>query len=90
MAQLDWSQCAAVESVADRRSGEWVLRDTRMPVATIFENLDEMSLDEIADQYEIDRSQIEAVLDFVAASLRSPQAAVQHVPELETASAYSF
>ena len=24
MANLDWSQCPAVESVADRRSGEWV------------------------------------------------------------------
>ena len=40
MASLDWSQCPAVESVADRRSGAWVFRGTRMPVATVFENLE--------------------------------------------------
>jgi len=39
MATLDWSQCPAVESVPDRRSGAWVFRNTRMPVATVFENL---------------------------------------------------
>jgi CheY-like chemotaxis protein len=33
MATLDWSQCPAVESVADWRSGTWVFKDTRMPVA---------------------------------------------------------
>ncbi|MDX2179504.1 MAG: DUF433 domain-containing protein, partial [Bryobacteraceae bacterium] len=40
MAPLDWSQCEAVESVPGRVSGAWVLKDTRMPVATIFENLE--------------------------------------------------
>ena len=33
MATLDWSQCPAVESVADRRSGAWVFRETRTPVS---------------------------------------------------------
>ncbi len=37
MANLDWSQCPAVESVPGRRSGAWVFKDTRMPVATVFE-----------------------------------------------------
>ena len=36
---LDWSQCPVVESVPGRRSGAWVFRATRMPVATVFENL---------------------------------------------------
>jgi len=44
MALLDWSQCPAVESVPDRRSGAWVFawvfKDTRMPVSTVFENLE--------------------------------------------------
>jgi len=40
MASLDWSQCPAVERVPGRRSGAWVFRDTRMPVATVFENLE--------------------------------------------------
>jgi uncharacterized protein (DUF433 family) len=36
MAALDWSQCPAVESVPGKRSGAWVFKDTRMPVATVF------------------------------------------------------
>ena len=40
MALLDWSKCPAVESIPDKVSGAWVLRNTRMPVATIFENLE--------------------------------------------------
>ena len=39
MANLDWSQCPAVESVPGKMSGAWVLRGTRMPVAAIFENI---------------------------------------------------
>ena len=38
MAQLDWSHCPAVESIPGKRSGAWVFKDTRMPVATVFEN----------------------------------------------------
>ena len=54
MANLDWSLCPAVESVADRRSGAWVFRDTRMPVATIFENLEVgSSIEEIIEQYDV-------------------------------------
>ena len=40
MAQLDWSQCPAVESIPGKVSGAWVLKGTRMPVQTIFENLE--------------------------------------------------
>jgi hypothetical protein len=39
MAALDWSQCPAVESVPGKVGGAWVFRGTRMPVATVFENL---------------------------------------------------
>ncbi|MGA2986323.1 MAG: hypothetical protein ABSG32_21175 [Terriglobia bacterium] len=39
MANLDWSQCPAVESMPGKVSGAWVLRGTRMPVMAIFENL---------------------------------------------------
>ncbi len=38
MANLDWSQCSAVESVPGKVSGAWVLKGTRMPVSAIFEN----------------------------------------------------
>jgi uncharacterized protein (DUF433 family) len=73
MATLDWSQCPAVESVADRRSGAWVFRDTRMPVATVFENLElGASIEEIIEQYDVTRDQIQAVLEFAARSLDAP------------------
>jgi uncharacterized protein (DUF433 family) len=73
MATLDWSQCAAVESVADRRSGAWVFRDSRMPVATVFENLEAgSSIEEIIEQFHVTREQIQAVLEFAARSLDAP------------------
>jgi uncharacterized protein (DUF433 family) len=40
MAALDWSHCPAVESIPGKVSGAWVFRGTRMPVATVFENLE--------------------------------------------------
>jgi uncharacterized protein (DUF433 family) len=73
MPALDWSQCPAVESVPDRRSGAWVFRGTRMPVATVFENLEAGSdIDEIIEQFHVTREQIQAVLEFAARSLDSP------------------
>lgn len=72
MAALDWSQCPAVESVPGRVSGAWVFRNTRLPVATVIENLEDLSVDEVMEQFDVTREQIEAVLDFVAQSLRSP------------------
>ena len=70
MATIDWSQCDAVESVPGRMSGAWVFRDSRLPVATVFENLEDMSVDEVIEQFDVTREQIEAVLEFVAHSLR--------------------
>jgi uncharacterized protein (DUF433 family) len=73
MASLDWSQCPAVESVPDRRSGAWVFKDTRMPVATVFENLEAGSdIEEIIEQFHVTREQIQAVLEFAARSLDTP------------------
>jgi uncharacterized protein (DUF433 family) len=73
MAILDWSQCPAVESVPDRLGGAWVFKDTRMPVAAIFENLEAGSdIDEIIEQFHVTREQIQAVLEFAARSLDAP------------------
>lgn len=69
IAALDWSQCPAVESVPGRCSGAWVLRETRMPVSVIFENLEYGStIEEIIENYRVTREQIQEVLDFVARS----------------------
>jgi uncharacterized protein (DUF433 family) len=71
MTLLDWSQCPAVESVSGKRSGEWVFRGTRTPVSTVFENLRDMTVDEIIDEFGVTREQVESVLQFVAQSTRA-------------------
>jgi uncharacterized protein (DUF433 family) len=70
MASLDWSQCPAVESVPGRLGGAWVFRGTRMPVSAVFENLEAgATMEEIIEQFDIAREQINAVLEFAARSL---------------------
>jgi uncharacterized protein (DUF433 family) len=70
MAALDWSQCSAVESVPGRLGGAWVFRGTRMPVSAVFENLEAgASIEDIIEQFDVSREQINAVLDFAARSL---------------------
>lgn len=71
MATLDWSKCSAVESIPGKVSGTWVFRGTRLPVATVIENLEDLSVDEVMEQFDVTREQIAAVLQFVAASLKS-------------------
>jgi uncharacterized protein (DUF433 family) len=67
-ATLDWSQCPAVESIPGKRSGAWVFKGTRMPVATVFENLQDMSVDELVEEFGVTREQVQAVLQFAAHS----------------------
>jgi uncharacterized protein (DUF433 family) len=69
MAALDWSQCPAVESIPGKVSGAWVFKGTRLPVATVIENPEDLSIDEVMEQFDVTREQITAVLDFVAQSL---------------------
>jgi uncharacterized protein (DUF433 family) len=84
MANLDWSQCPAVESVPGKRSGAWVFRDTRMPVATVFENLEAgSSIEEIIEQFHVTREQIQAVLEFAARSLDAPPISVGAAPSAD-------
>jgi uncharacterized protein (DUF433 family) len=72
---LDWSQCPAVESVPGRVGGAWVFRGTRMPVAAVFENLEDgLTINEIVEMFDgLTRDQVRAVLDFAAQSLAAPQ-----------------
>ena len=71
---LDWSKCPAVESVPGRVSGAWVFRGTRIPVAAVFENLEDgLTIDEVAALYDgLTREQLRAVLEFAAQSLGAP------------------
>jgi len=73
MATLDWSQCPAVESIPGKVSGAWVFKGTRMPVATVFENLEAgLTVEEVMEEFSVTREQINAVLDFAAKSLETP------------------
>jgi uncharacterized protein (DUF433 family) len=70
MAALDWSACPAVESNPDKLGGVWVLRGTRMPVASIFENLEDgLTIEEVMEQFDVTREEIKSVLEFAARSL---------------------
>ena len=70
MQQLDWSQCPAVESVPGRVSGAWVFKGTRMPVQTVFLNLEAgMSPQEITEEFDVTLDEIQAVLHFASQSL---------------------
>ncbi len=71
---LDWSQCPAVESVQGKLSGAWVFRGTRMPVAAVFENLEDgLTIDEIVEMFDgLTREHVKTVLDFAAQSLAPP------------------
>lgn len=72
-APLDWAQCPAVESVPGRVSGAWVFKNTRMPVSTVFENLESgATIDEIVEWFEVTREEVVAVLEFAARSLAAP------------------
>ncbi len=69
MANLDWSECPAVESIPGKVSA-WTFRNSRTPVKLVFENLEDgMTIDEIIEQYPVSREEIKAVLDFAAHSL---------------------
>ena len=41
LTMIDWSSCSDVERDPDRVGGAWVFRGTRVPVAALFENLEE-------------------------------------------------
>ena len=88
-ATLDWSQCPAVESVPDRRHGAWVFKDTRMPVATIFENLESgATIEGIMEWFDVTREQVVAVLEFAARSLDAPPTPMNN--SLKSADAHSL
>jgi uncharacterized protein (DUF433 family) len=76
MAVLDWSLCPAVESIPGKVSGAWVFRGTRLPVATVIENLKDLPVEEVMEQFDVTREQITTVLEFVAQSLKADAGSV--------------
>src|SRR5438445_82970 len=75
MAALDWSQCAAVESIPGKVSGAWVFKGTRTPMAVVFENLEDgLTIDQVVEQFPVTREQVRAVLEFAAPQPRRARA----------------
>jgi uncharacterized protein (DUF433 family) len=61
-----------VESIPGKVSGAWAFKDTRMPVAIVFENLEAgLTVEEVMEEFSVTREQINAVLHFAAKSLRA-------------------
>jgi uncharacterized protein (DUF433 family) len=69
---IDWSTCPAVERNPERVSGAWVFRGTRVPVAALFENLEDGA--QVADFVQwfpgVSTEQVRVVLEHAAASLQ--------------------
>lgn len=71
---IDWSTCPAVERDPERVSGAWVFRGTRVPVAALFENLEDGAL---AAQFVewfpgVTLEQVRAVLEHAKRSALTP------------------
>ena len=67
---IDWSTCSAVERDPERVSGAWVFRGTRVPVAALFENLeDDSNAEEFVAWFPgVSSRQVREVLEHVARS----------------------
>ena len=69
---LDWTTCQAVDRDPEMVSGAWVFRSTRVPVSSLFENLEGgATLDQFLAWFPgVARAQAEAVLEHAARSLQ--------------------
>lgn len=69
-----WETLAVVERDPNKIGGIWVFRGTRVPVSALFENLkDGATIDEFLEWFPgVERSQVEAVLDYEMMTLTSP------------------
>lgn len=67
---IDWSSCPDIERDPDRVSGAWVFRGTRVPVAALFENLEEdASVHQFLEWFPgVSLSQVRTVLEHAARS----------------------
>jgi uncharacterized protein (DUF433 family) len=67
---MNWADCPAVEQDPLRVSGAWVFRGTRIPVAALFQNLEDgVSLAEFVEIFPgVTTEQIQLVLEHAAKS----------------------
>ena len=70
---LDWSKCLAVERAPGKGGGEWLFKDTRVPVRALFENLEDGArIDDFLEWFPgVSRKQVELVLRHTERSLQT-------------------
>jgi uncharacterized protein (DUF433 family) len=73
MLMIDWSECSAVERIPGKVSGVWLFRNSRVPVKSLFENLEGgATVQEFLEWFPgISRDQVEAVLEHTQRSLEA-------------------
>ena len=71
-----WNLRPAVEQDPDKVSGTWLFRGTRVPVASLFENIrDRTTVEQFLDWFPgVERWQVERVLDHETRHLRDAAA----------------
>lgn len=71
---IHWSTCPAVERDAERCSGAWAFRGTRVPVAALFENLEDgVPVSQFVESFPgVTLDQVRAVLEHAARSALAP------------------
>jgi uncharacterized protein (DUF433 family) len=67
---IDWSSCEVVEQDPERYSGAWLFRGTRVPIAALFENLeDDVPIHDFVEWFPgVTLAQVRAVLAHAARS----------------------
>jgi uncharacterized protein (DUF433 family) len=71
---IDWSTCTSAERHPDRVSGAWVFRGTRVPLAALFENLEDgAQASQFVEWFPgVTLEQVRAVLEHAARSALAP------------------
>ena len=74
---MDWQHCKAVDRNPDKLGGKWCFAETRMPVVTLFEHLDQGgTIEEFLEWFPgVPAELVHEVLQFAMASLERPVAA---------------
>jgi uncharacterized protein (DUF433 family) len=71
---IDWTTCQAVECDPERMSGAWLFRGSRVPISTLFENLEDgASVTDFVQWFQgVTLEQVQAVLHHAARSALAP------------------
>jgi uncharacterized protein (DUF433 family) len=71
LGMMDWTHCPVVKRVPGKVSGAWLLKNTRVPVCALFENLEGgATVKQFLEWFPgVNRDQVLTVLKFTESSL---------------------